>query len=101
MIRLYLLDISRMSIPFEKSFPLTVLNVVYPNVAPCAPSSSAMNLLSQIRFEIGSITKQITAAAIMQLVENQKLSVNDTLEKYFPSFPYKKDITKKINKSRI
>ena len=44
-------------------------------------------------FEIGSITKQITAAAIMQLVENQKLSVNDTLEKYFPSFPYKKEIT--------
>lgn len=44
-------------------------------------------------FEIGSITKQITAAAIMQLAENQKLSVNETLEKYFPSFPYNKEIT--------
>ena len=44
-------------------------------------------------FEIGSITKQITAAAIMQLAENQKLSVNETLEKYFPSFPYNQEIT--------
>jgi len=44
-------------------------------------------------FEIGSITKQITAAAIMQLAEKQKLSVNDTLEKYFPDFQYNKQIT--------
>ena len=44
-------------------------------------------------FEIGSVTKQITAAAIMQLAENQKLSVNDTLEKYFPDFIYNNQIT--------
>ena len=37
-------------------------------------------------FESGSITKQMTAAAVMQLVEKKKLSVNDKLSKFFPDF---------------
>jgi len=37
-------------------------------------------------FQIGSITKQITAAVIMQLQEEGKLSVQDKLSKYFPGF---------------
>ena len=37
-------------------------------------------------FQIGSITKQITAAVIMQLAEEKKLSVQDKLSKYFPGF---------------
>lgn len=44
-------------------------------------------------FEAGSITKQLTAAAIMQLAEKRKLSVNDKISKYFPDFPYGDDIT--------
>jgi len=38
-------------------------------------------------FGIGSISKQFGAAAIMQLVEAGKLSVDDPLAKWFPSFP--------------
>ena len=41
----------------------------------------------------GSITKQFTAAAIMQLCEQGKLSVNDTIEKYFPEFKYAEKVT--------
>jgi CubicO group peptidase (beta-lactamase class C family) len=37
-------------------------------------------------FQIGSITKQFTAAIIMQLQEEGKLSVTDKLSKYFPGF---------------
>jgi CubicO group peptidase (beta-lactamase class C family) len=37
-------------------------------------------------FQIGSITKQITAAVIMQLQQEGKLSVQDKLSKYFPGF---------------
>lgn len=37
-------------------------------------------------FQIGSITKQITAAVIMHLQEEGKLSVQDKLSKYFPGF---------------
>ncbi len=39
------------------------------------------------KFRIGSITKQFTAAAILRLQEQGKLSVNDPLSKFFPDFP--------------
>lgn len=38
-------------------------------------------------FEIGSITKQFTAVAVLQLMEQGKLSLNDTLGKYIPDAP--------------
>jgi CubicO group peptidase (beta-lactamase class C family) len=38
-------------------------------------------------FRLGSITKQFTAAAIMILQEQQKLSVADNIHKYVPNFP--------------
>jgi CubicO group peptidase (beta-lactamase class C family) len=38
-------------------------------------------------YRIGSLTKQFTAAGIMRLVEQGKLSLDDDLSKYVPSFP--------------
>ena len=38
-------------------------------------------------YEIGSVTKQFTAAAIMQLVEQGKLSLDDEITKHLPSYP--------------
>ncbi|MCE9620626.1 MAG: beta-lactamase family protein [Planctomycetes bacterium] len=38
-------------------------------------------------FRIGSVTKQFTAAAVMKLVEQGKLSLDDTLDKMLPDFP--------------
>jgi CubicO group peptidase (beta-lactamase class C family) len=38
-------------------------------------------------YRIGSITKQFTSAAIMRLVEQGKLSLDDTLQKFLPAFP--------------
>ena len=40
-------------------------------------------------FDLGSITKQFTAAAILQLMEKGKLSLNDSLQKYIPDYPSK------------
>ena len=48
---------------------------------------------SKTLFRIGSDTKQFTAAAIMLLQQDGKLSVNDTLEKYFPDCKNGKNIT--------
>lgn len=44
-------------------------------------------------FELGSLSKQMTAAAILQLSEQNKLSVYDTLDKYFPEYEHGKNIT--------
>ncbi|MEA3445920.1 MAG: serine hydrolase [Bacteroidota bacterium] len=45
-------------------------------------------------FNIGSVTKQFTAAAILKLIENNKINVSDRLLKYFPQAPSdKQDIT--------
>lgn|GEM_PF-1121790 len=46
-------------------------------------------------FPIGSISKQFCAAAIMILRDQGKLSVDDTLEEYFPDYTAGKDITLK------
>ena len=44
-------------------------------------------------FRIGSITKQFTAAALLMLAEEKKLSVDDKLSKYFPDFPRADEVT--------
>jgi CubicO group peptidase (beta-lactamase class C family) len=40
-------------------------------------------------YRIGSITKQFTAAAIMRFVEQGKISLDDTLQKFFPTYDTK------------
>lgn len=44
-------------------------------------------------FQIGSITKQFTAAVILKLEEEGKLKVTDKLSKYFPNYPKGDSIT--------
>ncbi len=44
-------------------------------------------------FEFGSITKQFTAVAVMQLVEQGKLNLDDTLDQYIPEYNYAGKIT--------
>lgn len=47
----------------------------------------------ETKFRIGSITKQFTAAAVLKLQEEGKLSVNDSLAKFFPNFPRGQGVT--------
>ncbi|AXY75008.1 serine hydrolase [Paraflavitalea soli] len=44
-------------------------------------------------YQLGSVTKQFTAAVILQLQEQKKLSVQDKLGKYFPELPGADTIT--------
>ena len=54
------------------------------NVA-CTPATN---------FRIASVSKQFTAAAIMLLVEQGKVSLDDKLPKFFPGFPeYGREVT--------
>ena len=45
------------------------------------------------RFAIASNTKQFTAVAVLQLVEDGKINLDDTIDKYFPEYQYGSSIT--------
>jgi CubicO group peptidase (beta-lactamase class C family) len=47
----------------------------------------AMQNTAQTKFRIGSLTKQFTATAILQLHEQGLLDVNDFLSEYIPDYP--------------
>ncbi|MEZ4920749.1 MAG: serine hydrolase domain-containing protein [Saprospiraceae bacterium] len=44
-------------------------------------------------YRIGSITKTFTAVVIMQLIEEDRLQINDKLAQFFPKIPYAGQIT--------
>jgi CubicO group peptidase (beta-lactamase class C family) len=46
-----------------------------------------------MRYSIGSISKQFTAAALLMLQQEGKLSLNDSVAKYFPDLTDAKDVT--------
>lgn len=58
-----------------------------------ADKSNATPNTSTTKIELGSITKQFTAAAIMLLQEQGKLSVYDTVDKYIPEYDFGGDMT--------
>ncbi|UHO39660.1 beta-lactamase family protein [Chryseobacterium capnotolerans] len=45
------------------------------------------------KFQLASVTKQFTAAAILLLVEKGKLSLDDKLSKFFPDYPKADSVT--------
>jgi D-alanyl-D-alanine carboxypeptidase len=50
-------------------------------------------LSAETKYRIGSITKTYTAVMIFQLVEEKKLRLTDTLDKFFPQIPNAARIT--------
>lgn len=48
---------------------------------------------SKTKFRIGSISKTFTATIILQLVDEGKLSLGDSLSRYFPEIPNSEKIT--------
>jgi CubicO group peptidase (beta-lactamase class C family) len=55
-----------------------------------ADSEAGRKQTAETIFSVGSITKQFTAAGIMKLVEQKKLSVTDKLSMFFPEAPAEK-----------
>lgn len=45
------------------------------------------------QYRVGSLTKQFTAVAIMKLSEEEKLSLDDKISKYFNNYEYGEEIT--------
>ena len=52
-----------------------------------------VSALPETLYHIGPLTELLTAVAVMQLVEQHKLSLDDTLAKYVPGIPNSREIT--------
>jgi D-alanyl-D-alanine carboxypeptidase len=56
-------------------------------------SNEKLPATTQTKYRIGSITKMFTATMIFQLIEDGKISLNTTVDKYFPQLPNASKIT--------
>jgi CubicO group peptidase (beta-lactamase class C family) len=61
--------------------------IVYSRGYGMAKLDSQVPITPATVFDIGSMSKQFTAAAVVLLAESGKLSLNDDIRKYFPEFP--------------
>ncbi|MGK0446897.1 MAG: CubicO group peptidase (beta-lactamase class C family) [Polaribacter sp.] len=63
--------------------------IVYQNQIGIADFKKKTLLNKESVFQLASVSKQFTAAAIMLLNERNQIKLTDTVNTYFPDFPYK------------
>ncbi|MBK8944536.1 MAG: beta-lactamase family protein [Ignavibacteriae bacterium] len=64
-------------------------NIVYENSFGYADIRSKTKNNLNTKFQIASVSKPFTAYAIMLLKQRNELSLEDSIQQYFPEFPYK------------
>ena len=67
--------------------------VLYENGFGFANLEKDIPITVETEFRIGSVTKQFTAAAILKLQEEGKLSVDDKLSQFIPDYPRGDEVT--------
>lgn len=68
-------------------------NIIYQKAFGKANLELNVNLTPQNVFQLGSITKQFTAVAVLMLEEQGKLQVQNPISKYIPDYPSGNKIT--------
>lgn len=63
-------------------------SVIYEKYAGYANLRSKDSITANTSMHIASTTKTFTGIAILRLIQEQKLSLNDSINKFFPGFPY-------------
>lgn len=63
--------------------------ILYSNQIGIADFKNKSLLNKESVFQLASVSKQFTAAAIMLLNERNKIKLTDTVNTYFPNFPFK------------
>jgi CubicO group peptidase (beta-lactamase class C family) len=63
--------------------------IIYKKAFGSANLELNVPLQTDMVFRIGSVTKQFTAVAVLQLMEKGRLSLQDNIQKYLPNFPVK------------
>jgi D-alanyl-D-alanine carboxypeptidase len=83
---------SKKSVGFMLGIKESSKNTTFKNYG-LADLKTKKSITSDSEFRIASITKPITAVAVMTLVENKKLNLSDTISKFFQDFPNGEKIT--------
>ncbi|MEM7701767.1 MAG: serine hydrolase domain-containing protein [Pseudomonadota bacterium] len=84
---------------FEESAPGVIAGVwqngmsIYMRAEGLSNVNEKRKRLATDRFEIASLAKEFTAVAIMQLVERDQLSLNDTVGRFFPNLAWGGKVT--------
>ncbi|MBI5538901.1 MAG: serine hydrolase [Bacteroidia bacterium] len=63
--------------------------VIYKKAYGLANRKLHTELTDDYVFQIGSASKQFTSVAILILIQQGKISLDDSIQKFFPLFPYK------------
>jgi D-alanyl-D-alanine carboxypeptidase len=83
----------------DKNLPGVLVGVSVPGEGEYVSAQGSANLdtgtepQASDQFRIGSVTKTFVATAILQLVDQGKLSKSDTLSEWYPDFPNADEIT--------
>ncbi|WP_299215814.1 serine hydrolase domain-containing protein [uncultured Dokdonia sp.] len=64
-------------------------NILFQKAYGLASLHPKRKLKTDMVFRIASMTKQFTSAAVLQLVEQGKISLTDTIQQYVPYYPVK------------
>ncbi|MBP8792079.1 MAG: beta-lactamase family protein [Lutibacter sp.] len=62
--------------------------IIYENQVGYADFGKKAPINESSIFQLASVSKQFTAAAIMLLYERNQIELSDSVKKYFPNFPY-------------
>lgn len=62
--------------------------LVYQDALGAADADASAPLTVEHQFDIGSVSKQFAAAAVLRLAEQGKLALDDHAAKYLPALPY-------------
>lgn len=63
--------------------------IIYKNAFGYADFKNKDTLTTETPFQLASVSKPLTALAILMLKEKKWLSLEDSIQKFFPTFPYK------------
>lgn len=62
--------------------------ILYENSFGFAHMKAKDTLTSQSRFQLASLSKPFTAVAILKLIQEGRVSLDDSVQRFFPDFPY-------------
>jgi CubicO group peptidase (beta-lactamase class C family) len=62
--------------------------ILYQNSFGYAHLKDKDSLQSHFKFQLASLSKPFTAVAVLKLVQDGKVSLDDSVQRFFPDFPY-------------